>query len=428
MRKFWLHGVLLAMLATSLMTFSSCGKSGSSGEGGKPKLLIIGLDGADWHLINPMLEAGELPNLGRLIEKGVHGDLRSLEPLAKSPAIWTTIATGKSPAEHGIRSFVDRVHGRPLTRNIRRARALWNIFSSVNRTVGVVGWLMSWPAEKVNGFVVSDYLQYDAAPSQRVMHRTYPPELEEEVMDYVVHWQDVPWSFVQRFLDEPVDTTAMTREQERLFRPIRWIAGADMTFARVAAKLYKERRPDFMAVYLRGTDSMGHLYWNFMTPEAVPEGSLNPDGLKYCKGAMRAYYRYTDELIGPLLKEVDKNTAVIVVSDHGFKGGPGHGVQQHRLDGILIMAGRGVGHGEITGANVYDITPTALVLMGLPPAQDMQGKVLWAGLDPSIPRDKFTPGIATYETGEETGRGEEPMESPVDEQLKERLKSLGYIE
>jgi arylsulfatase A-like enzyme len=142
---------------------------------------------------------------------------------------------------------------------------------------------------------------------------------------------------------------------------------------------------------------------------------------------MKAYYRYTDELLGPLIDMVGDDTAIIVVSDHGFQGGTGRGVEAHKLDGVILMAGPGVGHGEITGANVYDITPTTLVLMGLPPAQDMNGKVLWSALDPSIPRDKFAPLIATYEIGDRGGDGT-PLESPVDEELKERLRSLGYID
>ena len=91
------------------------------------KVLLIGLDGAEWDIIDPLVEAGEMPNFARLMENGVYGKLRSLEPAAKSPAIWTTIATGKSPDAHGITTFVDEENGQPLTRNIRRVRALWNI-------------------------------------------------------------------------------------------------------------------------------------------------------------------------------------------------------------------------------------------------------------------------------------------------------------
>ncbi len=284
-------------------------------------------------------------------------------------------------------------------------RAVWNIVSGVGRSAGVVGWLMSWPAEEVNGFVVSDYLQYAAAEGQRMNGRTYPPELENAIAADITDWRTMPWSSVQRFLDAPLDTAAMTPELEQLVRPMKWIMAGDETFARIGAKLYRERRPDFFAVYLRGTDAMGHLYWNYMTPEAVPEGTLLPEGMTYAKGAMRAYYRYVDELIKPFLDAADANTTILVVSDHGFHGGLDRGVDMHKLDGIIIMAGRGVGKGEITGAGVYDVTPTVLALLGLPPAQDMRGKILWSALSPEIPRDKFTHLIPTYETGRAARRG-----------------------
>ncbi len=420
-RSWWLP--LLAIAAAAAL--GACGGRAKHEPVGK--VLLIGLDGAEWDLINPMVAAGELPNLGRLMAEGVHGNLRSLEPLAKSPAIWTTIATGKSPAEHGIKSFVDQINGRPLTRNIRRVRAVWNIVSGVGRSAGVVGWLMSWPAEEVNGFVVSDYLQYAAGEGRARARPNLSRPLEAVVSPDVVQWRTMPWSSVQRFLDAPLDTAAMTPELEQFVRPIKWIMAGDETFARIGAKLYREERPDFFAVYLRGTDAMGHLYWNYMTPEAVPEGTLLPEGMTYAKGAMRAYYRYVDELIKPFLDSADPNTTILVVSDHGFHGGLDRGVEMHKLDGVIIMAGRGVGKGEITGAGVYDVTPTVLALLGLPPAQDMRGKILWSALSPEVSRDKFTHLIATYETGERPAAGSS-LESPVDEELKERLRSLGYID
>jgi len=422
-----LEPVRMLTLFLLLATLVSCGGEKGGTEPGR--VLIIGLDGAEWDLLGPMLAAGEMPNLARLRDEGVYGKLRSLEPPQKSPAIWTTIATGKSPEEHGIRAFVEQVKGRPLTKNMRQARALWNIASGVGKSVGVVGWLMTWPAEEVNGFVITDYLQYTAAPSRKFKGRTYPPELEGEIQDEVVAWEEVPWSFVQGFLDAPLDTTTLSQTMERLLRPIRWISAGDLTFARLATRLYQQDPPDFFAVYLRGMDAMGHLYWNYMTPQAVPAGTLEPEGELYLSGAVRAYYRFVDELLGPILDTAleDPRTTVIVCSDHGFGGGPGRGIQVHKLDGVILMGGRGVGRGEITGANVYDVAPTALVLLGLPPAQDMHGKVLWSALDEDIPRERFAELIPTYETGDSTGSGS-PLESPVDEELKERLRSLGYID
>jgi len=419
----WARAALGGLLLAPVLLGLGCpGKSPAP----RGKVLLIGLDGAEWDIIQPLVEAGEMPNFARLMHDGVYGKLRSLEPLAKSPAIWTTIATGKSPDEHGITTFVDEQNGRPLTQNIRRVRAVWNILSGLGRTVGVVGWLMSWPAEEVNGFVVTDYLQYGPGKNARFQNRTYPPGLELELRDLVTGWEQLPWSYVERFFDTPLDTTNMDPELEGFLRPVRMYTAADLTFARIAERLYARDHPDFFAVYIRGMDTMGHLYWNYMNPDAVPAGMIQPAALPYLRHTVIAYYKYVDALLGPILDLADDKTTIVVCSDHGFRGGAGKGVEAHKLDGVLVMSGHDVARGEITGATVYDITPTLLVLLGLPPARDMPGKVLWSALAGDIPHDRFQDTIPTYETGESAAG--KPVQSPVDEEIKERLRSLGYID
>jgi len=388
------------------------------------RVLLIGLDGAEWNLMRPLMEKGEMPNLKRLADSGVWGDLRSLEPLQKSPAIWTTIATGKPPEEHGIRSFVDMKGGRPLTQNIRRVHALWNIVGATNRTVGVVGWLMSWPAEEVNGFVVSDYIQYQAARNQRMENRTFPPELYDEIAPLNRDWKAMPWSEVNQFLSQPVPESADSN-LIRQVRPIQWMITADQTFADVAIDLGRKRKPDFLAVYLRSMDTMGHVYWNYQNPESYPPALTDPTLAPYVKDTMSRDYRWIDTQVGRILDLADASTTVIVCSDHGFVGGGGGGVQDHRLEGVLIMAGPHIAKGEITGASVYDVTPTVLALFGLPKAEDMRGKVLWEAFDGSIRPENFKETLPTYETGK--SRDGESVSSPVDQELMERLRSLGYI-
>jgi hypothetical protein len=421
--------VLLALAGCSGQKSEQATETGEavqSDDDATDRIMLIGLDGAEWDLIHPMVAAGELPNLGRMIDGGAYGNLRSLEPLAKSPAIWTTIATGKSPQEHGILSFIDQVNGQPLTRNIRKVDALWNIYSNLGRTVGLLGWLMSWPAEEVNGFVVSDYVQYEAGSSSRWAGRTYPVDLETEVKPMIVSWPDLPWAFVDRFLDQSTDTLRMSSELESLLRPIKWIAAGDLTFARIGERLYRQQRPDFFAIYFRGMDAMGHLYWNYMIPDSLPAGTLNPTGVAYLKGTERAYYRFTDEIVGRFVELADEKTTIVIVSDHGFRGGTGRGIAQHKLDGIIIMAGNHIAPGEITGADVYDVTPTVLALTGLPAAADMPGDVIWTALDSTIDRQTLSERLSTYETGKHRG-DQEPLASPVDEELKARLRSLGYV-
>src|SRR6185295_2234345 len=126
-------------------------------------VVLIGLDGADWNIIDPLIAAGKMPNLAALIERGSRGRLLTLSPTL-SPVIWTTIATGVKPERHGIVDFTainkDTGAAVPVTSNLRRVPALWNILSDAGRTVGFVGWWASFPAEKVNGYIVSDRIAY----------------------------------------------------------------------------------------------------------------------------------------------------------------------------------------------------------------------------------------------------------------------------
>jgi predicted AlkP superfamily phosphohydrolase/phosphomutase len=223
-----------------------------------------------------------------------------------------------------------------------------------------------------------------------------------------------------------VDTATAPSQLMMHLAPIRWTVAGDLTFARLAERLYRERKPDFFTVYLRGMDTLAHHYWNFHAPEAIPQVEVDPELSRYLGGTMRAYYKYVDDLLGPILAQADARTTILVVSDHGFKGGLERGIAMHNLDGVFMMSGLHAGKGEIQGASVYDIMPTMLVLMGLPPAEDMPGKVLWAALDGSISQERFTKRLPTYETGDRVGTS--PVESPVDEEIKERLKSLGYID
>ena len=131
------------------------------------RVLLVGWDGADWKVINPMLDAGKMPNLSRIVENGVIGSLATLYP-ALSPMLWTTIATGKRPFKHGILGFSEPAPGggvRPITNLSRTTRAIWNITTLLNLPSNVVGWWPSHPAEPILGCMVSDH--YHKAVDQK---------------------------------------------------------------------------------------------------------------------------------------------------------------------------------------------------------------------------------------------------------------------
>src|SRR2546423_15459355 len=138
--------------------------------GEKPKVLLVGWDAADWKIINPLIERGEMPVLARFLEEGVMGDMTTLEPVL-SPMLWNSIATGKRADKHGILGFteVDPQSGniRPITSTSRKAKALWNILSQNGYRSNVVNWFGGHPAEPINGVIISDaYARAMPKPNQ----------------------------------------------------------------------------------------------------------------------------------------------------------------------------------------------------------------------------------------------------------------------
>ena len=176
--------VLIALLAVlaGLVTTGGCGRQDRK----TPKVVLIGIDGFDWKVADPLLQEGKLPNLAKIIEGGVRADFQSLEYGIKSPIIWTTIATGKGPQKHGIADFLEDSEDAPLF-NSRgwRARAVWDILGEKGYTVGVINWMVSWPAQPVNGYNVTDRIVFTEGDGFDPIERTtYPEELLEELKPY----------------------------------------------------------------------------------------------------------------------------------------------------------------------------------------------------------------------------------------------------
>ncbi|MCI0408074.1 MAG: alkaline phosphatase family protein, partial [Acidobacteria bacterium] len=179
-----LAGILLIVPALALSL--SC--RGGSRAG---RVIVLGLDGLDPRAVDLLMSEGKLPSFAKLRQEGAYGRLQSRKPLL-SPVVWTTIATGKTPDQHGIGHFVaiDEKTGEslPVTSEMRRVKAVWEILSDSKKKVGVVGWWTTWPADTVNGSIVSDHTCYHflfpqgagsqgAAGGQGTSGLTHPPEL-----------------------------------------------------------------------------------------------------------------------------------------------------------------------------------------------------------------------------------------------------------
>jgi predicted AlkP superfamily phosphohydrolase/phosphomutase/Flp pilus assembly protein TadD len=409
------------------------------------RLIIVGVDGGDWLNIQPMVDAGRLPNFAKLLAEGATGPLRSIDPML-SPLLWTTMATGRYPEDHGILNFtvVDPETGAraPISRLYRQVDAWWNMLSDAGRSVAVAGWLATDPAEPVNGVIVTDkigYLAYATPGEERKTSSVYPPGRFDEIAGMAVSGDDVDYEEIDRFIHIGRDEFEHHRTREYDPRdPVNnliLLYATTRTYDAVAHHLLEGDSPDVLAVYFELVDAVSHLFMLHAPPRmsGVPEEEF----ARY-RDAVDAAYELQDEIIGRFMDSLGDDTVLMVISDHGFKSGEsrlrnrpeiwaGNAAKWHRPDGIVALFGNGVKRGfRIREASILDIAPTVLALQGLPRAADMPGKILATAFESGV-QDRFNPNtVATLDREREVNPAL-AQGGEMDEQAMKKLEALGYL-
>jgi predicted AlkP superfamily phosphohydrolase/phosphomutase len=260
-------------------------------------VLVIGLDGATWDLARPWADAGKLPNLARLLSLGGSANLLSTIPPI-SPAAWSSFMTGKNPGKHGVFDFTVRDfrgYGVRLTQRPSEP-TLWGLASARQRQVCVVNVPLTYPPERVNGYMVTGL----GTPSGARF--TYPEELGQ----------------VLRHRGYEIDTD-MTLQQDGPARFIEDVFRIAEQVTDTTLDLLAKQDWDLCVVVLRLTDEIPHFFWHWMDPT---HPAHRPADALHQEAVLRTYQK-ADELVGKLIVGTcDRETTVFVVSDHGF--GPLH--------------------------------------------------------------------------------------------------------
>ena len=364
----------------------------------KPRVLVIGVNGMEWDILRPLLVKGELPNLASVIKKGVHGKLKTTSA-PNCPRVYSTLFTSTNPEEHGVTGFV--VGGITANTNMLKEEPIWSFLSKNGVTVGMANVPATFPVMPVNGYMISGMLTRGKNCEDGVLcspklseveggSPVYPAEMKNELLKNVGDFhidcermpaandlQENPSVIIDQWLDK---VQRIRDEQTKLFD-----------------YLLTNHPKDFTWLAQSCEDRTGH----WLYPIAPYNAGYNPKINAVRTEAFPDQYVAFDKVLGAVLKHVDDNTYVIIVSDHGikplreFEDSDPHAHMDHEkttpviakhdfadgddVPGSFFAMGPGIKHDlRLMGfeASVYDIAPTILHLYGIQQPAQMRGHVL----------------------------------------------------
>lgn len=381
---------------------------------GEAPVYLIGIDAATWELADPLLEAGRLPTLEKLIGAGCAARLKTDDPGTNSGIIWTSIATGKTKDKHGVRDW-DLEQGPPLSTN-RKVKALWNILSEHGKRVLLSYYMGTWPVEPVNGVMISKrWKSAEHYPKAVYPADAFAPAGDQAARALLTEWPNVS----EDFPAPPNSTQARRREQ---LRTLGESLSDDEAAVRIAEHFLSKGGFDFFAIHLWGLDRVQHQFLE------TPGGALAD------RTVVDRYYERVDALVARLVRKAPDGATFLVLSDHGAAAvRPAlervHGrwlpSGEHMDTGMLVVSGAGAGRCAERGSAVtLDVAPTVLHLLGLPVADDMDGEPLLRYLG-ARPASTPVRRLATYEDGRAKS-AVAPKLAPAPKEL-DMLKRMGYI-
>lgn len=290
-------------------------------------MLVLGLDGATFDVIHPMISAGRLPNLARWIDHGVSAPLRSTRPPVTFPA-WSSFMTGLDPGRHGLFDFTQKLEGEYRVRFVNaRDRAGESLFSRVSRAGGrvlVLGVPATFPPEPLNGLLVPGF---DAPVSTG----SSAESANDPALYRAIEADVGPW--MRPALKEDGSATperALDTLEDRIARKTRFSINALEKLRQGGGEV------DFMMVVYSESDTVGHHYWRDHDP-ASPRHDAQASAQR--RGAIEAVYERLDEACGELREAFGDDAICVVLSDHGMGGAAGHVVHlnRHLCDAGLLF-------------------------------------------------------------------------------------------
>jgi len=444
-----------AAIAAVCLAFITIWMIHHPGGGGKVRAYVIGLDGATWDILDPLIEQGKLPVFKKLKESGAWSRLRTFEPTL-SAVVWTSIATGKSMLKHGIVDwvFVNKQKIQvPYSSSEKRTPSIWEMMDENGRRSVVLSWFVTDPPDAVKGIMVSDsfapalFRSFSRKKASQDFSDTVYPRAEfRGLLDYFTRVEREGALKYPRLVREMGIPDYLHEYRERYGEdagkvPILSVWGSFLVNNRVEDLLidrYLEKNDyDLFLAYFRIPDVFYHFATLFLDEKYHARLESLIENREPSAADLSEFNLKMADVSLPLLKDkevllekiykraVKENAYLIIASDHGFrltsKGYNHYGLPSGipPPDGILLMLGPDIKRNTEIQATVYDIAPSILYLNGLPVGRDMDGRPLL---------EAFTsqrPVRTTVYTKMKHLPGKEDRDR--DRKKIEELKSLGYI-
>jgi predicted AlkP superfamily phosphohydrolase/phosphomutase len=364
----------------------------------RPHVVVVGVNGMELDVIRPLLLKGEMPNLERIVNNGAYGKLRTVSA-PNCPRVYSTIFTSTRPEEHGVTGFL--VGGITANTNMLKEEPLWSMLSKNDITVGMANVPATFPVMPVNGYMISGMLTRGkncedgvlCAPKlsevmggDAVYPKSMQPELLKNVGDYYIDCERMPAAadlkgHEKEVIDNWLAKVQLIRDQQ----------------TKLFDYLLTTHPTDFTMLGQSCEDRTGHWLYPIAPFNAGYNASIN----SVRTDAFPDQYIAFDKVLGSILKHVDENTYVIIVSDHGikplreFENKDPHAHMDHEkttpviakhdfadgddVPGSFFAMGPGIKHdSRLMGfeASVYDVAPTILHIYGIEQPKQMRGRVL----------------------------------------------------
>lgn len=277
------------------------------------RVLLIGLDGATFAILDPLMEAGVMPCLKDLIDSGARSELTSVIPPLTPPA-WTSLMTGRNPGNHSIFDFL-RFEFRSTGPQLRvldsddvACETIWSMLSRHGLKSTVLNFPMTFPVRGIVGNVVPGWV-----PWRHLRLACYPKTLFERLTTALPDFNPRELAMDMSLEEKALEGCHGEEDYEQLIqlhirRERQWFG--------VVRHLMREQPADLTAVLFDGVDKLQHICWRFLDAAIYPASPAPWESrIREC---CLDYFREIDTFIGEIVRMSGPNTSVFIASDHGF--------------------------------------------------------------------------------------------------------------